>query len=258
MQTAGRDFGGSRSGPVHNAAMIAAKSLAAETLAEVYAMARAQFETPEFRQLLELPLTLARARFYTIQMGRYIANRRDCWGFAQGSAPLDVKRLIWAHEQEELVLDPEVGTDHFTLATKEAQALGLTPEDFEGAEIAPACQATFYAWIHLAKDRPWLEAVTSCSVLEVRNSAEVIEGGGISARIRRKLIEETGLAAEKLVNANRHAVADTAHANLLEQVVSRHVLTEADRQAVLRGARESFLIDRAFRGAMAVSMAALE
>jgi len=231
--------------------MIAQDTRAAETLAEVYAMANAQFESPEFRQLLGTPFTLERARSFSIQMGRYVANRRDCWGYAQGAAPLDVKRLIWAHEQEELVLDPEVGMDHFTLATREAEVLGLTPEDFEQAEVVPGCQAAFYAWIHLAKDRPWLEAVTSCSVLEVRNSAAVVKGGSLSSRIRRKLIDELGLPAEKLINANRHAVADEAHASLLEHVVAGHVHTREDQQTVLRGARESFVIDRAFRAALA-------
>ncbi|MFI5267664.1 MAG: iron-containing redox enzyme family protein, partial [Chloroflexota bacterium] len=184
--------------------------------------------------------------------------RRDCWGYVQGGAPLDVKRLVWAHEQEELVLDPHVGMDHFTLATREAEVLGLTATDFEQAEAFPGSSAAFYAWTYLAKDRPWLEAVTASSVLEVRNSAAVVEGGSLSSRIRQKLVNELGLPAEKLINVNRHSVADEEHANLLERVVSVHVATEGDRQAVLRGARASFLIDRAFRGALAAGMSALD
>lgn len=231
--------------------------IAAETLAEVNALANGQFESPEFRQLLGTRFTLARARFFTIEMGRYVNNRRDCWGYVQGAAPLDVKRLIWAHEQEELVLDPEVGMDHFTLATREAEVLGLTAQDFEDAEAFPGSSAAFYAWTYLAKDRPWLEALAASSVLEVRNSAAVVAGGSLSSRIRQKFVDELGLPAEKLINANRHSVADEEHANLLEQVVSAHVVKDEDRQAVLRGARASFLIDRAFRGALAAGMATL-
>ncbi|HLG73473.1 MAG TPA: hypothetical protein VK009_23885 [Chloroflexota bacterium] len=238
--------------------MIAANTRAAETLAEINAMANAQFESPEFRQLLGTRFTRERARFFTIQMGRYVANRRDCWGFAQGASPLDVKRLIWAHEQEELVLDPEVGMDHFTLATREAELLGLTEQDFEDADVHPACQAAFYAWIHLAKDRPWLEAVATCSVLEVRNSGAVIQGGSLSSRIKRKFVDELGLPAEQLINTGRHSVADEAHATLLQQVLAAHVHTASDQAAVLRGARESYILDRAFRGALAAGMAALE
>ncbi|MFI5268547.1 MAG: hypothetical protein ACHQ7M_14335, partial [Chloroflexota bacterium] len=75
---------------------MSANALAAETLAEVNALANAQFESAEFRQLLGTAFTLARARFFSIEMGRYVNNRRDCWGYVQGAAPLDVKRLIWA------------------------------------------------------------------------------------------------------------------------------------------------------------------
>jgi hypothetical protein len=233
-------------------------SLVAETLAEVNALANAQFESSEFRQLLGKRLTMARARFFTIEMGRYVNNRRDCWGYVQGAAPLDVKRLIWAHEQEELVLDPNVGMDHYTLATREAEVLGLTPADFEQAAACPGSIAAFYAWTYLAKDRPWLEALAASSVLEVRNSAAVVTGGSLSSRIRQKLVDDLGLPAEKLINVNRHSVADEEHASLLERVVGAHVATDADRQAVLRGGRASFLIDRAFRGSLAAGMAALD
>src|SRR5688572_15253409 len=66
--------------------------------AEINAMANQQFETPEFRELFDLPLTIGRARLNAINMAHYVRNRRDCWGYVQGAAPLDVKRLIWEHE----------------------------------------------------------------------------------------------------------------------------------------------------------------
>jgi hypothetical protein len=237
---------------------MSASSAVAETTARIHAMANAQFESPEFRAMLDMPFTLARARFFAIEMARYVSNRRDCWGYVQGSAPLDVKRLIWAHEQEELILDPHVGMDHFTLATREAEVLGLTLEDFERAALHPGSVAAFYAWIHLAKDRPWLEAVAASSVLEVRNSAAVVPGGSLSSRIRRKLVDEIGLPADKLINVSRHSVADEAHATLLDKVLARHAAAPADHVAILRGARESLLVDRAFRGALAAGMAALD
>lgn len=232
-------------------------NLVEQTLAEIHAMANAQFESPEFNALLELPFNLARARFFSVHMAHYIENRRDCWGYAQGASPLDVKRLIWAHEQEELVLDPDVGMDHFTLATREAEVLGLTVHDVEAAEPLPGAQAAYFAWIHLAKDRPWLAAVASCSVLEVRNSGAVVRGGSLSSRIRLKLVDEAGLPADRLINSNRHSVADEAHASLIEQVMRAHVRSPYEQAMVLDGARDSFLIDRAFRGALAVGMAAL-
>lgn len=226
--------------------------------AELDEMANRQFETPEFRDLLALPLTLARARLLAINMAHYVRNRRDCWGYVQGAAPLDVKRLIWEHESDELINDPRAGMDHYTLATKEARVLGLTPEDIAHAEPIPGATACYYAWIHIAMTRPWLEAVTASSVLERRNSGAVVRGGGLSYRIRRKMIEELGIPEDQLINQSVHVQADLAHATLLDTVLERYVHTPEARAAVLRGARESFTIDRAYRGALAQALARIE
>lgn len=225
--------------------------------AKINGMANHQFETPEFREFFGLPLTLARARLVAINMAHYVSNRRDCWGFVQGAAPLDVKRLIWEHEQEELIHDPRAGMDHYTLNTKEARVLGLTPEDIETTESVPGAAAAFYAWIHIAKSRPWLEAVTASCVLEIRNSGDVVQGGGASFRWRRKMVEELGIPESELINQSVHVEADRAHASMLRKVMDRYAHTEEACAAILRGAHDSFVIDRAFRGAVAHAMAGL-
>jgi hypothetical protein len=88
---------------------------------ELNRMANAQFESPEFRHLLSIRFTPARARCYAVHLARYQDHRRDCWGYVQGAAPLPVKRLIWAHETEELINDPRADADHSTLAAREAE-----------------------------------------------------------------------------------------------------------------------------------------
>jgi Iron-containing redox enzyme len=226
--------------------------------AEINEMANRQFDTSEFRAFFEPRLTLPRARLIAINMGHYVMNRRDCWGFVQGVVPLDVKRLVWEHEQEELVFDPRAGMDHFTLTTKEAEVLGLTPEDFARIEPVPGAQASFYAWIHIAKSRPWLEAIAASCVLEIRNSGAVIRGGGASARLRRKMVDELGIPESKLINQSVHVEADVAHASILRQVMDRYATTDEARQAILRGARDSFVVDCAFRGAVGYALTALD
>jgi len=226
--------------------------------AEINAMANRQFETPEFRAFFDPKLTMARARLIATNMGHYVMNRRDCWGFVQGAAPLDVKRLVWEHEQEELVFDPRAGMDHYTLATKEAKVLGLTAEDFQTTAPVPGAQASFYAWIHIAKSRPWLEAITASCVLEIRNSGAVIKGGGASERLRRKMVDELGIPQSELINQSVHVEADVAHASILRQVMDRYATTEEAREAILRGARDSFIVDRAFRGAVGYALAELD
>jgi len=82
---------------------------------ELNRMANAQFDTPEFQRLLSVRFTLPRARFYIIHNAFYNKNRRDCWGFVLGAAPLDVKKLVWKHEEDELITDKRAGEDHYSL-----------------------------------------------------------------------------------------------------------------------------------------------
>ncbi|MEA2639550.1 MAG: hypothetical protein QOF51_944, partial [Chloroflexota bacterium] len=188
----------------------------AELIAELNRLANAQFDTPEFRHLLAVQLTIPRAQCYLTHMAHYTRNRRDCWGHLMGAAPLDVKRLIWAHEQEELIRDPRAGTDHATLSAGEAGLVGLSSAQVEQAELLPGAIAAFYAWIHLAKDRPWLEAFAASSMLERRNDSAVVEGGGMSYRRGMKLAQELGIPLERNTNATVHMNADVEHASMLE------------------------------------------
>ena len=75
---------------------------------QIAEMANAQFDSPHFRRFLALKFTKARAQTYIIQRTHWTTNRRCCWAHAQGSAPLDVKTLIWEHEREELEGKPEI------------------------------------------------------------------------------------------------------------------------------------------------------
>ena len=236
---------------------VAPTESAAALEAELDAMVNRQFETPEFTELFALRFTLPRARLLIISMAQYVCNRRDCWAYVQGGAPLDVKRIIWEHEREELVFDPRAGMDHYTLALREAQVLGLTPEDFDSAEPIPGARAAFYAWIHLAKSLPWIEGITASSILERRNSDAVVKGGGFSFRVRQKLVGDLGIPEAQLINQNVHVEADQEHPALLGGVLERYAAAPDTRSAVLRAARESLEIDRAFRGAQAQAMARL-
>jgi hypothetical protein len=126
-------------------------SIVAELTATLDAMVNEQFESAEFQRLLSLPLTLERGRFYIVQSALYTANRRDCWAYVQGSAPLAVKRMIWKHESDELINDPRANTDHYTLTVRQGEHIGLTPEDFAHAELPPIARACFYAWSKAAE-----------------------------------------------------------------------------------------------------------
>jgi hypothetical protein len=229
-----------------------------ELIDELNRMANAQFESPEFQHLLSIPFTPARAQVYSVHLARYVDNRRECWGYVMGAAPLDVKRLIWKHEEDELILDPRAGTDHSTLSAREAETLGMTPDEFQRAQVVPGAIAAFYAWVHLSKDRPWLEAFTASSMLERRNDDSVIQGGGLSRRIGYKMANELGIPLKELTNSTVHMDADLEHSKMLERVAEQYATTDEGRQAMLRGARNTYTIDRAFRGAVAEALEDIE
>jgi hypothetical protein len=208
--------------------------------------------------LLNISFTRERAQHYSIQMAFYVQNRRDCWGYVQGSAPLDIKRMIWRHEEDELIGRKAEGKiDHIALAVREGEVLGLSAEAFERAARLEGGEVCFSAWVRLAQ-RPWLEAIAASAILEMRNSGELIEKGSLSRRIGVIFERDLGIPMKRQVNNAEHVVMDVEHAHLLMQVARKYARTDSARAAILRGARESLLIDRVYRGHLADMLAAID
>ncbi|HEY5543140.1 MAG TPA: iron-containing redox enzyme family protein [Candidatus Binatia bacterium] len=224
---------------------------------ELVRLCNEQFDSAPFRRLLGIKFTRERAQHFSIQMAFYVQNRRDCWGYVQGSAPLDIKQLIWHHEEDELMGRKAQGkTDHITLAVQEGEVFGLTAEAFERTPRLEGGEVCFSAWIRLAQ-RPWLEAIAGSAILEMRNSSELIKDGSLSQRVAEMLERDLGIPMKKQINNAEHVVMDLEHAQLLMKVAQKYATTESARRAILRGARESLMIDRVYRGHLAEMMAAL-
>ena len=217
-------------------------------------MVNDQFESIEFKNFLGVPLTLERGRFYVVQNALYTSNRRDCWGYVQGGAPLQVKRIIWEHESDELINDPRAGMDHYALSVKQGEVIGLRPEDFEKAEVPSMVRACFYAWHHVAMHNHWLSAYTASHMLERRNNGKIVKGGGMSYRVGKKFENELGINLKRMISLDVHVVADTDHSENISEMFDRYVKTGEDCELVLKGARESMAIDRAYRGALGYYM----
>jgi len=213
-------------------------------------LANAQFDSPEYHKLLAAHYTREGAQVFEVQRAHFVKNRRDCWGFVQGAAPLDVKRLIWAHEQEELMGLGDV-PDHVTLSIQEAELVGFPKGEFERTKPTELAQTCFWAWLHLAKSRPWLEAVAASSILEWVVSDEIVRGGGIVRRLGERMQADLGIPFRDQPTNAVHVVADVEHANLLLKVAHRYALTDDAPQAILRGARDSLAIERVWRGHLA-------
>jgi hypothetical protein len=71
------------------------------------------------------------------------------------------------------------------------------------------------------------------------------------------LDRDLGIPMKKQINNAEHVIMDVEHAHLLMQVARRHANTESACNAILRGARESLMIDRVYRDHLADMMAAL-
>jgi hypothetical protein len=165
--------------------------------------------------------------------------------------------MIWEHEQDELVGRKSEGkVDHITLAVKEGEVLGLNAEAFERTPRLEGGEVCFSAWIRLAQ-RSWLEAVAASAILEMRNSGELIKGGSLSRRIGEIFERDLGIPMKKQINNAEHVVMDVEHAHLLMRIARRYAPSEASRQAILRGAKESLMIDRVYRGHLGDMLMAL-
>jgi hypothetical protein len=229
-------------------------SIVSELTMTLDKMVNDQFESLEFKNFFSVPLTMERGRFYVIQNAHYTANRRDCWGYVQGSAPLEVKRVIWRHESDELVNDPRANMDHYTLGVKQGEVLGLKPEDFENAELPAMVRACFYAWHHIAIRSHWLAAYAASHMLERRNNGQIVKGGGMSFRVGKKFENELGINLKRMISLDVHAVADTEHSDNISEMFERYVKSPEDCALVLQGARDCMAIDRAYRGALGYYM----
>lgn len=223
--------------------------------AELQELANAQFESPQYRRILLLPLTTERAQRYTLQKAHWNLNRRDCWAFAQALAPMDVKKLVWEHEEDELAGNPERGVeDHYSLQVRQSALLGLTVEDFKNEPVSDGTLTCLYAWIHLVKDSPWLKSIGACAALEVSNSSEFVKDGGMSYRMGKKFEAELGIPFKKQVNAAEHAEVDVEHAHMLMQVAEHHGHTQEALDLIRQGVRESWALDRTWKGLLADMM----
>ena len=216
---------------------------------EIDLMVNQQFDTPEFKKLFAVKLTPKRIEVYQNHMTFYANNRRDCWAFVAGKAPLDVKRAIWTHEKDELIHDERMGRAH------------VTEDDLQAGDealLSPGAKACYYAWLYCAREKPWLEGLVYSHILERRNNNAIVKGGGLVERWKRKQRQEIGTKeAAKDFQTEVHAVADEDHSDIFEPIFERYINDGAAVRAVLAATRDGLVIDRALRGALADAMLAV-
>jgi len=216
-------------------------------------MVNEHYNAPEIVLFNSFPMTVERGKIWAVHRVHFTENRRSCWAAVQSSCPIEVKRLIWEHEKDELIADPRFGGDHQSAELlKAAKLTGLKPEEIYQAELVPGCKAAFYAWLHLARDSSWLKAFSASAILERANNNAIIKGGGSAVRDYRRYTDEIKKLVAEISGHDVHNVADEDHSDAMETAFDRCARTEEAQRQVLEGARDSLDFDRAFRGALAV------
>lgn len=218
----------------------------------VRAGANGQFTCRQHERLFAVPLTLARARTWALQQSPWTLNRRDCWAAAQSLVPIDIKRLVWDHERDELAGNADRGVeDHNNLQIRQAALLGLEPADFVDVEMLEGTRTCTYAWLHLVRTSHWRKSIAACAALEISNSSEWVAGGGMSLRRGLSFERQLGIPFEKQVSHREHAEVDVEHANILMTIARRPGTTQHDLDLMLEGLRESWQIERTWKGCVA-------
>jgi pyrroloquinoline quinone (PQQ) biosynthesis protein C len=183
------------------------------------------------------PLTPARGRVLAPQWALFNRNRRDCWGAVQCSSPLEVKRAVWRHESEELIADPRCGSDHYSLHVRRCLAVGLTMEQVEEAEPLPGCRAAFYGWLHIARTRPWLQALSASSILERAVDRSVVPRD-VQSEVT-KWVRDLGVSEKDMEVLTANDNADEDHSAMFEEIFLKYGNNPQGEAMILDGARES-------------------
>ena len=216
-------------------------------------MVNEHYGTPEMIRYFSFSMTLARGKVKMLHQLHFNMNRRDCWGYVQGASPPEIKRLIWEHEKDELIVDPRFGGDHHSASLgKAVKVTGLEPDELYQADLIPGCKAAFRAWVNLARDSSWLKGLSGSTILERANNNRIVEGGGVSVRDYRRYTDELRALLGDIPGHDVHNVADEDHSDMMEWVLDRYAVTEEAQRLVWEGARDSLDFDRAFRGSLAV------
>ncbi|MEE8332500.1 MAG: hypothetical protein V3R85_01525 [Alphaproteobacteria bacterium] len=217
-------------------------------------MANDAFKSEEYTRFLSIPMTRKRAAYYIFERSHFHLNRRECWALVQARAPFDVKQMIWHHEEDELAGSAERGVEnHWILGMREGAALGLKRSDFNKPPSDGTAICT-HAWARIAEAEPWLASLASSCILEIANSDAIVKGGGIANRIAQKIAKEAKVPLKKQVSNVEHMEVDITHANLLYEVLPKHVKTKRQAEEVLHGARLGIGVNKTWFGLMAAQI----
>lgn len=226
---------------------------------ELGGIVREFFLSPEMAQFYGTKVTLERARLYLSQLGIYVRQRRHYWPQVAANCPeFVVKQRILSHEYEELVEDEYSSAGHLDLIFRQGREVGLSEREVLDAEPLPTTRAAIYGWWWIARTRPWQEALAASTIAEWTNDDRLLGdiGGGNCGRLYESWSRDLDFTDEQMPNFTAHRAADEKHSEMFLDIFERFVPAGAE-ESLLKTARESMDIHRAYFGGMAAAMARL-
>ena len=180
----------------------------------------------------------------------FIPNRRACWAYVQAAAPIDVKKVIWHHERDELIDDPRIGMGHVDVDKI---------EDIDPLPPFPGVRVATYGWLYIAMNCPWLQGLAASHILERANDPTVIKGKTPIQLSADRLMKALDMKHEELPLGTRvHMVADIEHTKLIWEVFERYVTNEENYRQVVQGATESLECEEVYDLAVAEGVVTAE
>jgi hypothetical protein len=161
----------------------------AEWRQTIGAMVREHMRSPELEHYFSVKMNTPRAQLMITQLGLYIRHRRDCWAHVSANCPvMAIKQAILQHEYGEVIKDQFSDYGHLHLIIRQAQKLGMTPQEVIETKPLVSTTATLYAWAWLTHAKSWIEGLSALTVTEWTNDDRLLSdiGGGHSTRMGKR------------------------------------------------------------------------
>src|SRR5258706_6662487 len=198
-------------------------------------MVREHMSSAELEHYFSVKMNKPRAQLMITQLGLYIRHRRDCWAHVSANCPvMPIKQAILQHEYGEVIKDQFSDYGHLHLIIKQAEKLGLSPQQVIATQPIVTTKATLYAWGWLTHAKSWIEGLSALTVTEWTNDDRLLKdvGGGHSSRIGKRWTEDMGIAGRDMPNFVVHSQADEEHSDMFLPFLEQYATGEKEQMAL--------------------------